>query len=364
MTDYYASLGVSQDASQEEIKTAFRRLARDTHPDANPNDPAAEARFREIAEAYEVLSDPKKRSAYDRGEVFGGANMFANFAGLDEILQQFFGGGFGGGGFGFRPTTSRARGSDVVVEVELTLEEAATNVSRELQYEAPMGCESCEGIGVEPGYDPIVCSACGGAGQVQISRNTFLGSMMTVTPCIACRGRGNIIEKPCRDCRGTGHTLAERSITVEIPAGVDDGMRLRLAGRGAAGAPGASPGDLYVEVRVIPDPRFDRVGDDLHYSVHIGFAEATFGTRTPIPLINGDELPLDVPPGTQPGTIFQVPRRGMPRLRRRGYGDLIVSVTIEVPDQLTTEAEDALRSYASTRGEQPLPQRRRRSHPR
>ena len=363
MADYYEILGVSRDAAQEEIKSAFRRLARDTHPDANPDDPTAEARFREIAEAYEVLSDPQKRAAHDRGEVFGGADLFANFGGLDEILQQFFGGSFGGG-FGFRSTVGPARGPDVAVTAEVTLAEAAMNVSRELFYKAPALCEVCEGTGAEPGRDPIVCLACAGRGQVQVNRNTFLGSMMTVTTCTTCRGRGNIIEEPCHECRGAGRISTEQFITVEIPAGVDNATRLRLPGRGGAGEPGAPAGDLYVEVRVLADPRFERVGDGLHHVARIGIAEATFGTVISVPLIEGGDLAVDVPAGTQPGTIFQMARRGMPRLRRRGRGDLIVEVSVEVPDQLTPEAEEALRSYAAARGEQPLPPRGRRLRPR
>ncbi len=358
MSDYYEVLGLSRDASQDDVKRAFRKLARETHPDANPEDAQAEGRFREVAEAYEVLSDPQKRAAYDRGEVFGGADLFANFGGLDEILQQFFGGSFGG--FGFRSTAGPSRGSDVAVAAEVTLEEAAAGVSRDLLYTAPARCEECAGSGSEPGHDPVTCPTCGGRGQVQINRNTFLGSMMTVTECTTCRGRGRVIEHVCASCSGAGRVTSEQAITVEIPAGVDDGTRLRLAGRGGAGEPGAPPGDLYLQVRVLADPRFQRMGDDLHHVARIGLAEATLGTVISVPAIDGDEFEVDIPAGTQPGTVFQSARRGMPRLRRRGRGDLLIEVNVEVPSDLSTDAEEALRSYAEVAGEQPLAPRKRR----
>lgn len=358
MSDYYEVLGLSRDASQDDVKRAFRKLARETHPDANPNDARAEGRFREVAEAYEVLSDPQKRAAYDRGEVFGSGDLFANFGGLDEILQQFFGGSFGG--FGFRSASGPSRGSDVAVAAEVTLEEAAVGVSRDLLYTAPTRCEVCAGSGSEPGHDPMTCPTCGGRGQVQINRNTFLGSMMTVTECATCRGRGRVIEHVCDECGGAGRVTAEQAITVEIPAGVDDGTRLRLAGRGGAGEPGAPAGDLYLQVRVLADPRFQRVGDDLHHVARIGLAEAALGTAISVPAIDGEDFEVDIPAGTQPGTVFQSARRGMPRLRRRGRGDLLIEVKVDVPAELSPDAEEALRSYATATGEQPMSPRRRR----
>ncbi|MCP3994550.1 MAG: DnaJ domain-containing protein, partial [bacterium] len=237
MKDYYEILGVSRDATQDEIKKAFRQLARDTHPDANPDDPEAEARFREIAEAYEILSDPQRRSAFDRGEQFGAGDLFSNFGGLDDILQQFFGGGFGG--FGGSGRRGPSRGSDIGVTVEMTLAEAAIGASRKIDVVAPERCPSCSGSGSEPGHDPRRCPTCNGAGQVQVARQTMLGQMMTVTDCTTCRGRGEIIESPCKTCSGSGRLDSERTLTVEIPAGVDDGTRLRLSGRGGVGERGA-----------------------------------------------------------------------------------------------------------------------------
>jgi len=357
MPDYYEALGVSREAPQDEIKSAFRKLARETHPDANPDDPGAEARFRTIAEAYEVLSDPAKRAAYDRGEVFSGGDLFTNLAGLDEILQQFFGGSFG---FGGRSSGRASRGPDIAVATEVTLTEAASGVSRELHFEAPERCHVCEGTGSEPGHDPERCPTCGGLGQVQVSRTTFLGSMMTVTDCSTCRGRGVVVRHPCTECRGAGRVNADQALTIEIPAGVDDGTRLRLSGRGGAGESGNGPGDLYLQVRVLPDPRFERVGDDLVHKLRVGFSEAAFGTSSSVPLIEGETIDVDVPAGTQPGTLFRLTRRGMPRLRRRGRGDLIVEVEVHVPDTLSAEAEAALRAYGDANDEQPAAPRRRR----
>ncbi len=357
MKDYYDILGVSRDAPQDEIKKRFRQLARDTHPDANPDDPAAEERFREIAQAYEVLSDPQKRAAYDRGETFGG-DLFSQFAGLDEILQQFFGGG--GFGFGGVRRGGPRRGRDVAVTVALTLDEAAAGVSREVTYLAAAGCSECAGTGAAPGSSPARCSTCGGAGQVQVARNTFLGSMMTVTECTTCGGSGSVIDTPCEMCRGAGRVDDEHTVTVEIPAGVDDGTRLRLNARGGAGERGAPAGDLYVEVRIGADERFNRLGDDLHHRIRLGLSEATLGAEVTVPLIGGTTMDLDIPAGTQPGSVFRLSKQGMPRLRRRGRGDLLVEVEVAVPTELTKEQEDALRHFGELHGEEPASRRRKR----
>lgn len=360
MADYYEALGVTRDATADDIKKAFRKLARETHPDANPDDPTAEARFRQVAEAYEVLSDPQRRAAYDRGDFFTTGDLFSSVGGLDEILQQFFGGGFGGfGGFGGAGRAVR-RGRDVAVSMELTLAEAAFGVSREAMYRAEASCDRCDGSGAEPGHDPATCSTCGGRGQVQITRNTVLGSMMTVGECSTCRGRGVVITEPCTQCRGAGRIAAERKVTVEIPGGVDDGTRLRLAGRGGAGERGAPPGDLYVAVSVLPDDRFERVGENLIHRAGIGFAEATFGTKLEVPLLEGGIEMIDVPPATQPGSVFRLSKLGVPRLHRRGRGDLLVEVTVAVPEDLTPEQEDLLRRFAELRGEDPAQSKKHR----
>ncbi|MDJ0664763.1 MAG: molecular chaperone DnaJ [Acidimicrobiia bacterium] len=358
MKDYYQILGVARDATQDEIKKAFRKLARDTHPDANPDDPAAEARFREIAEAYEILSDPQRRAAFDRGEQFGAGDLFSNFGGLDEILQQFFGGGFGG--FGGVRRRGPQRGSDIGVNVDLNLAEAATGVSRKIDVVSPERCPACSGSGAEAGSEPRRCPTCNGAGQVQVARQTMLGQMMTVAECSTCRGRGEIIDKPCQVCSGSGRVDTEKTLTVEIPAGVDDGTRLRLTGRGGVGERGAPPGDLYVQVRIEANPEFTRVGDDLHHQVRLGIAEATFGKQVKVPLVDGSATEIDIPPGTQSGTVFRLSRQGMPRLQRRGRGDLLITIEVVVPTDLTVEAEDALRQFAEAHGEEPADAKRRR----
>jgi molecular chaperone DnaJ len=353
MKDYYAALGVDRDASQDDIKKAFRRLARDTHPDANPDDSSAEARFREVAEAYEVLSDPQRRAAYDRGDQFAPGDLFSSFAGLDDILRQFFGGGVGGfGGFG-GARTSPGRGPDVAVGVELTLVEAAAGQERELTVMAPERCQVCGGSGSEPGHDPVSCTTCRGAGQVQTRRETFLGAMTTVTTCPKCRGRGRVVDHPCAACRGAGRLQGSHQLTVQIPAGVDHGTRLRLSGRGGAGELGGPPGDLYVELRVLPDDRWERIGDDLRHRVSIGIAEAALGAKVTVPLVDGGTHEVDLPAGTQPGTVYQLAREGMPRLQRRGRGDLFVEVVVTVPEDLDDEERELLARFGEMRGEHP-----------
>lgn len=345
MKDYYQALGVARNAKPEEIKNAFRRLARETHPDANPDDPSAEARFREIAEAYEVLSDPQRKARYDHGETFGGGDLFSQFGGLDDILQQFFGGGFGGGRSGPR------RGPDVAAAVSLTLAEAAAPTEREIEFRAPGMCNECEGTGSEPGHDPVTCPTCRGTGNVQVARNSFLGRIMTVAPCAQCRGKGQLIEHRCTTCQGDGLVSLERTVPVEIPAGVEDGTRLRLSGRGGSGERGAPAGDLYVEIRVEADERFERVGDDLHHRIEIGISEAVFGTTVDIPMIDDDPEPIDIPAGTQPETVYRLSKKGMPRLRRRGRGDLLVHIGVAIPITLSNAEADALRSYGRLKGE-------------
>jgi molecular chaperone DnaJ len=360
MKDYYEILGVTRETSQEDIKKAFRKLARETHPDANPDDPQAEERFREIAEAYEILSDPQRRAAYDRGEQFGTGDLFSNFGGLDDILQQFFGAGFGGfGGFGGARRRGPARGRDLGVSVDLTLAEAATGVSKTFEVTAPERCPTCSGSGAEPGHDPRRCPTCNGAGQVQVARQTMLGQMMTVTECTACRGRGEIIDNPCPGCAGSGKIDSRRSLSVEIPPGVDDGTRLRLSGRGAVGERGAPPGDLYVQVQIAADENFTRIGNDLHHKVQLGVAEAALGKKVSVPLVDGSTTEVDIPAGTQSATVFRLNKQGMPRLQRRGRGDLLIEAEVVIPSDLTAEAEEVLREYAALMGEEPAEPKRR-----
>jgi molecular chaperone DnaJ len=357
MKGYYETLGLDSSATAEEIKTAFRRLARDTHPDANPGDVEAEERFRQVAEAYEVLSDPQKRARYDRGETFGGQDLFSQFGGLDDILQQFFGGGFGGGGFG-GGRRGPERGRDVSVRLDLDLYDAAFGTEQEVTFVAGVGCSTCSSSGSEPGHSHITCSRCDGHGRVQAARQTLLGTMMSVVACPDCSGTGQLIDHPCTECHGEGRLRGDRELTVEVPEGVDTGTTLRLNQKGGAGQRGAPAGDVYVEIRVMDDHRYQRVGDDLHYRAPIGFTEATFGTDLEIPLLDGGTDALEIPPGTQPETVYRLGKKGVPRLQRRGRGDLLVHIEVAVPTDLDEEAEEALRSYATLMGEVPLRKKR------
>lgn len=346
--DFYDILGVPRDATTEEIKKAFRRMARESHPDANPDDPTAEARFREIAEAYEVLSDPERRHRYDRGDTIDLSDLFASFGGFDDLIRSVF----GDGGFFATPTRQANRGRDVLVPAQITLAEAAFGVTQELEFAALVGCETCDGSGAAPGTFPDTCSRCAGAGAVRVARRGFLGSVMTLSPCDLCAGTGQMIRVPCETCRGRGVTSGERSVSVEIPGGVSEGTRLRLTGQGEPGDRGVRRGDLFVEIHVGPDDRFVRDGDDLIVRVDLGIAQAALGTEVEIPLIEGGFQEIEVPRGTQPGTVFPLRGKGIERLGRRGRGDLLVEINVQVPDDLSKEEEEALRAYATVRGEE------------
>jgi len=250
------------------------------------------------------------------------------------------------------------RGPDIAATVTLTLEDAAVGAGREIEFRAPGTCDRCGGHGSEPGHDPITCPTCRGAGSVQVARDSFLGRIMTVASCTQCAGKGRIIEDPCTKCEGGGLVTVDRSLTVEIPGGVEDGMRLRLSGKGGAGERGAPSGDVYVDVTVESDDRYERVGDELHHRVEIGISEAVFGTTVEVPIVDGDAETIDLPAGTQPETVYRLAKKGMPRLKRRGRGDLFVHIGVAVPTDLTEEQEEVLRSYAELRDEQPTAQKR------
>lgn len=347
--DYYRILGVERDADPGVIKKAFRRLARQTHPDANPGDAGAEARFREVAEAYEVLSDPERRRAYDRGEQVDLSGMFGD---LDDLLSSVFG---GSGFFGAARSGQSARGQDVLVRVSLSLEEAAFGADTTVEFEAEAVCSACGGDGAAAGARVIGCRGCGGSGMVRSTRSGFFGSMVTTSTCPRCGGRGREITDPCGRCRGSGAHPQRRSLTVEVPAGVTDGNRLRLRGRGAAGPRGGAAGDLYVEVRVRSDSRFEREGDHLFHRVTIGLTEAALGTEVEIPLLEGGIHTLRIPPGTQPGWVSRLPGYGTPRMGGRRRGDMLVEVEVAVPRAVSREEEQLLRRLAELRGESPLP---------
>jgi molecular chaperone DnaJ len=357
VTDYYATLGIARDATSEEIKKAFRRLARESHPDANPDDPTAEARFREVAEAYEVLSDPERRRRYDRGDRVDIGDLFSNLGAFDDLLRSVFG---DSGLFGTSRRHAPQRGRDVLVPVQVDLAEAAFGTSATVDFQGSVHCRACSGRGAAPGSTPEMCANCGGSGSVRVARRTMFGSMMTIVPCDRCGGSGDLIIDPCPQCGGHGAVREDRSVTVEVPPGVSDGTRLRMSGQGEAGERGVPAGDLYVEVRVKPDERYERNGIDLHHVVRVGLAQAALGYEADVPLLEGGEERLEIPPGTQPGTVFRFAGKGTPRLGRRGRGDLLVHVDVVVPTDLDPEQEASLRSYAAAAGEDVKAQRRSR----
>jgi len=352
--DYYELLGVSRDASDADVKKAFRKLARELHPDINRHDPAAEEKFKEVAEAYEVLSDPERRPIYDRygheGLRSGGYEpSFTGFGSISDIFEAFFGGGspfgsgFGGGG--------ADRGGDAVVELSLTLENVASGVSREVEIDLTARCSHCNGNGAEPGTPIETCPRCEGTGQLQAVTRSVFGQLVRMQVCDRCGGDGKIPETPCGVCRGSGHEIRAESIAVDIPAGIEDGQRIRLAGRGHAGSRGGPPGDLYLLVHVEADARFERHGEDLLTRVDVPFTDAALGTRLTVPTLAGEEQ-VELKAGTQPATVLRLRGRGLPELRRRGTGDLHVVVNVLVPSKLNDEQRELLRRFAdSTNGE-------------
>jgi molecular chaperone DnaJ len=354
MADYYELLEVRPDASADEIKRAYRRLARQLHPDTNP-DPTAAERFKEIAQAYEVLSDPEKRQRYDRFGPEGVNGMPGGFGagGFGDIFDAFFGGAspFGGGA---RRPQGKPRGPDLEVLVDLAFEDAVFGVRQSVDVRTAVLCETCEATGAAPGTQAVTCLECAGSGQVQRVRQSFLGQMVTNSICPRCQGQGEVISDPCADCGGEGRRVEERSYTVDIPAGVDTGSTLRLTGRGAAGLRGGSAGDLYVHVRVQPHERFRRDGTDLRCDLPLSFAQAALGARIDLPTLDGTEEVV-IPRGTQPGHELRLRGHGVPHLERRARGDLIVRVVVDVPGELSPEEEDLLRQLAELRGEDVAP---------
>lgn len=334
--DYYEVLGVGRDAGGAEVKKAFRRLARDLHPDVNRHDPEAEEKFKQAAEAYEVLSDPERRRTYDAfgHEGLRSGGFTPHTAGsMEDILSAFFGGDSPFGDlFGGR-RAGPAAGADIAVEVEVTLPEVLTGVERQLRFEAVSTCEHCRGNGAEPGTPITGCDTCGGAGRVQQVRRSAFGQLVQTSACPTCGGAGKVPEQPCERCDGAGRELRERTWDVEIPAGIEAGQRIRIAGAGHAGEAGAPPGDLYVQVRVAEDSRFERRGSDLVTVVRVPATLAMVGGRVRAPSLDG-EREIEIAAGTQPGEVVRLAGLGLPSLRNGARGSQHVVVDIEVPTGL------------------------------
>lgn len=366
--DLYELLGVARDADADTIKKAYRRLARRLHPDVNP-DPEAQEAFKQVTAAYEVLADPQKRSAYDRGgDPFGGAGAggFGQGAGFSftDIMDAFFGGQGGAAGQGRGPRPRSRRGQDALIRLEVELSEAAFGVTRELNLDTAVLCSTCHGEGAAPGSHPVPCETCRGAGEVAHVQRSFLGEIRTLRPCPACSGFGSIIPEPCRECSGDGRVRSRRALTVKIPAGVDTGTRVQLSDQGEVGPGGGPAGDLYVEIHVAPHPTFTRHGNDLHCTVAVPMTAAALGCTLTLPTLEADVLDdadratemetdfeIEVRPGTQSGTETMLRARGVPSLRG-GRGDLVVTVAVETPQRLDAQQEELLRELAALRGEE------------
>jgi molecular chaperone DnaJ len=375
--DYYKSLGVTKDASQADIKKVYRKLARELHPDKNPGNAEAEARFKEVSEAYDVLSDPAKRKEYDEarslfgGGSFGGfgagsgygagrqrtninfnmADMFGSGGASSGNLNDLFDGLFGTSGPGTRTRTrthERTRGQDAAADVTLAFDEAVRGVTMPLRLTGPGSCRTCGGVGARPGTSPRRCPTCDGTGFVSNNQGAFGFS----EPCVDCRGTGRIIDDPCPDCHGSGSTTQVRTINVRIPAGIRDGAKVRVAGKGTPGSGGGPAGDLYVTVHVEPHKLFGRNGDDITLTVPISFSEATLGTTLRVPTLDGS-VALKVAPGTPSGRTLRVRGRGI--TRRGAAGDLLVTVEVAVPAKLDDAARAALEQFAASQSEDPRP---------
>lgn len=346
MPDHYEVLGVARDASPEEIKRAYRRLARQLHPDVNSGPEAAE-KFKLVTHAYDVLSDPQQRQQYDLGPQagFGGG-----FGGFGDIFESFF----GGGGSRSGPRSRRERGQDALLRIEVDLGEVIFGTKRDFEVDTAVVCETCGGSCCAPGTHPVTCDICHGTGHLQRTVRSLLGNVMTSSPCGSCRGYGTVIPTPCPSCAGQGRVRARRTISVDIPAGVDTGLRLQLPGQGEVGPAGGPRGDLYLEVKVRHHDIFSRNGDDLLATLEVQMTDAMLGTKTVIQALDGD-VPIEIKPGTQSAEVITVPDRGVTRLRGTGRGDLKIGIQVVTPTKLDSRQAELIRQFASLR-KPPAPQ--------
>ena len=356
--DYYDALGVARTASADDIKKAYRKLAMQYHPDRN-KEPGAEARFKEVTEAYEVLCDPEKRALYDRyghaaasGEspFARGFDGFSGFGGLGDIFDAFFGGQQG------RTRRGPARGADVRRSMALSFEEAVFGVDKEFDVQSLEMCSVCNGLRAEPGTEPTRCPSCNGSGEVRRAQQSIFGQFVNVTMCDRCRGEGRIVETPCKNCRGSGREKKKRRLSVKVPAGVDNGSQMRLTGEGEVGANGGPRGNLYLQLNVKPHEVFRRDEDDILLDLHLNFAQVALGDEVEVPTIDGEPQELRVPAGTQTGELFIVKGRGVPHLRGNGRGDMIVRANVVTPKNLSKDQKDLLKQLAESMGSDVKPQ--------
>lgn len=349
--DYYEILGVPRDAGKETIRAAYRRLARQHHPDVNKS-PDAEATFKDINEAYQILNDDDKRAMYDRYGHAGlgpGDRGFSGFGGLGDIFEDFF-------GFGMRPATRQGplRGADLRYDMEISFVEAVFGVQREIQITRLEICSTCRGSGAEPGTSPIRCPECGGSGQVRRAQQSIFGAFVSVAICPRCQGRGEVVMTPCSTCHGAGRVEQPRRLSIDVPAGVDDGTRIRLSGEGEAGAMGGPPGNLYVVLHVKPHPHFRRRDHDILLNLNINMVQAALGDEIRVPTIEGEET-LEISAGTQTGSVFRLKGKGVPKLQRSGRGDQIVVINVVVPTRLDANQRRLLAELGKTLGSEVTP---------
>lgn len=354
MTDHYSTLGVSRDAAQDEIKRAYRKLARTLHPDVNPAEEAGE-RFKEVSHAYEVLSSPQRRAAYDAGGSDGGGSGFGAGGGFGftDLFETFFGGA-GGGSRG--PVSRARRGQDALVRLELDLEEAVFGSTREIRVDSAETCGRCGGSCCEPGTEPMGCDVCDGRGQVQRVAKSLLGQVLTTSACPRCGGYGTYIPSPCHECSGEGRVRMRRTLTIKVPSGVETGTRIQLAGKGEVGPGGGPAADLYVEVLLRPHATLRREGDNLHAVVEVPMTAAALGAAVTVDTLDGPRT-IDLRPGTQPGEVMPLPGLGVAHLRGTGRGDLLVHLDVRTPTKLDDDQLRLLTEFAALRGEdQPIAQ--------